>query len=163
MEERDIQLKAEQAGRRVRVHQISFPWRGFTDLELACRQVVQGLRLIQEVASNRRRTLFFHCTVGEDRTGMLAGLSRMLEQGWSRRRAFQREMCARGYEAGNPEKPARVVKMIRDELTPLFLRMAEMVEEGLIQAQDLDEAVCEGIADRPVPRGRWQCQPQPIP
>ncbi len=158
-----IEQAARAANRDVNVHWIPFAWRDVRDPELACRQLVQGLRLIEEVAKDAHRSLFFHCTVGEDRTGMLAGLSRMIHQGWSKRGAFQNEMCAHGYERGNPGKPDFVVQTIRRELTPIYLRMAGMIETGRLSAKKLNESVCRGLIERPLPTGTWECEAQPVP
>jgi hypothetical protein len=163
MERQALASASQQAGRKVKVHWIPFPWRGFTSMEEGCRQVIQGLKVIEEVARDSRRSLFFHCTVGEDRTGLLAGMARMLHDDWNTKKAFYREMCGHGYEAGNPYKPLHVAEVIRKELTPLFLRMAAMAEEGLISSGELNESVCRGIAERPLPKGKWRCWPQPAP
>lgn len=163
LEREAVRAAAEGAGREVQMHWIPFPWKDVRDPELACRQIIQGLRLIEEVAADSERSLFFHCTVGEDRTGLLAGLSRMLHQGWSTTRAFQEEMCANGYEAGDPNKPKAVSDVIRRDLTPVFLRMAGLIKAGELTAESLDESVCEGIAERELPRRAYRCKAQRLP
>lgn len=111
----------------------------------------------------------FHCTVGEDRTGLLAGLLQV-RNGVSIESAFRNEMCARGYEAGNPRKSESpsVVNAVREVLTPLFLKMATVISANgkitksdcaslpELYANDLraEDLVCESVRDEylcPVP------------
>lgn len=108
---------------------IEFPWRGVVVEDAAqtmkntikaCKQIITGLQLLQKVSADADRSIFFHCTVGEDRTGLLAGLYRMSEQNWTEKKAYQKEMCARGFAEGNPNKPAHVAKTVRTNLLPVF-------------------------------------------
>lgn len=108
---------------------IEFPWRGVVvesgaqtmkNTIQACKQVITGLQLLQKVSADADRSIFFHCTVGEDRTGLLAGLYRMSEQNWTEKKAYQKEMCARGFAEGNPNKPAHVARTVRTNLLPVF-------------------------------------------
>jgi hypothetical protein len=125
-----------------RIYSIPFRWRQLGSFQETCTQVVQALSLIDQAYSTPGRTLYFHCTVGEDRTGLLAGLTRMLEERWSARKSFETEMCENGYEAGDGQKPAQVVDAIRAELTPLFLEMAELIRNGALAPGRLDPSVC---------------------
>ncbi|MBT5094679.1 MAG: hypothetical protein HOM21_10570 [Halobacteriovoraceae bacterium] len=127
------------------IHKISFPWRRFESYQSACQKTVQALKLFREIQADSDRSLFFHCTVGEDRTGHLTGLWRMLNQNWSAARAFRAEMCARGFGRGNPHKPSKVVKAIRAELTPLFFAMAKLVTDGQMTLDNLDLSVCQNL------------------
>ncbi len=117
----------EEAG--ITGHHIPFRWKDLVSLEDACGQVVEALKIIKSV---RRAggSVFFHCTVGEDRTGILAGLFRMQEEGISSEEAWEEEMCPRGYADGNRNKPAHVFGAIHESLTPLFLAMAARLEAG---------------------------------
>jgi protein-tyrosine phosphatase len=124
------------------IHHIPFRWKGFESRQVACEQTIQALKIIQKQRTKASGKVFFHCTVGEDRTGHLAGIFRMLDQGFSRDQAFQEEMCENGFGRGNPKKPWKVYGSIRKELTPLFLYMASLVEDGLIDLNNLDESVC---------------------
>ncbi|MCC7441436.1 MAG: tyrosine-protein phosphatase [Bdellovibrionales bacterium] len=125
-----------------RVSHIPFKWRGFGDAQYteACNQVREGLLVLREVLKTPGRRIFFHCTVGEDRTGMLAGLFRSLNEGWSVRSAFFYEMCENGYEAGNPDKPEHVNWGIRNSITPLYVKMGFLAEKGFIKIDNLDDA-----------------------
>lgn len=125
-----------------RIHVIPFRWKDLESYPTACEQIIEGLKLLETAYRTPERSMFFHCTVGEDRTGMLAGLFRMVEQGWNARKAFEQEMCAYGYEAGDAKKPWKVVSAIRAELTPVFLVLATLIEDGVIAPGQLDASVC---------------------
>lgn len=125
-------------------HALNIPvqWEEAVPFSEACGQVVEGLGFLVKVSRRPSGKAFFHCTSGEDRTGMLAGLYRILTQGWQTRRAFEDEMCARGYEAGNPHKPYPTVALVRQNLTPLFLRLAWLIETRALTEERLDASVC---------------------
>lgn len=123
---------------------IPFIWKDIDSYKESCEQVIQALKLMEEVYLSNDRKLFFHCTVGEDRTGLLAGVWRMLSQDWSANEAFEFEMCENGYGRGNPQKPyTPVVKPIRKELTPLFDWLAMYIETGNLRLGELDLGICE--------------------
>jgi hypothetical protein len=125
-------------------HVLNVPsqWKEGVPYRESCGQVVQSLGFILAAARRPDGKVFFHCTSGEDRTGMLAGLYRMLTQGWDARGAFEREMCARGYEAGNRGKPSPVVALVRENLTPVFLRLAWLIETRAMTPATLEAAIC---------------------
>lgn len=120
---------------------IPMPWKRdgkkVFDFKGTCEMTVKAMDTLMKspVAS------LFHCTVGEDRTGMLAGLLQV-NNGMSIEKAFRDEMCARGYEAGNPRKSESpsVVNAVREVLTPLFLKMATVIaSKGTITQKDCAE------------------------
>lgn len=125
------------------VKQFDFLWHDFISYQESCQQVIEALKYIREVHFSPNRKLYLHCTVGEDRTGMLAGLWRMLSQKWSLRKTFYYELCERGYENGNGNKPDYVVNEIRQDLTPLFLYMARLVLNSKISLDNLDSSYCK--------------------
>jgi protein-tyrosine phosphatase len=135
-------------------HHIPFPWKNFESMEVACEQVVQGLNLIHKVKS-QEKVIFFHCTAGEDRTGMLAGLYRMLEEGITQEEAFKNEMCARGYSDGNASKPGMVTGVIQKELTPLFIALAAKIEIGEWTLGKIKKSSCKGLVTQ---RTKLKCQ-----
>lgn len=122
---------------------IEFGWKNFADFAEPCRMTVRGLKLLRSwIASGK--TAFLHCTVGEDRTGYLAGLYRLLTEDSSVPTIFEEELCEHGYSAGNPQKPfAGVVNEIDADLTPLFLKMAFKIASGDLTRTTLDESVCD--------------------
>ena len=139
-----------QDGKR-HVYAIPFHYHQFPSLPQACVQTVQALRLLFEATMTQGRVAYFHCTVGEDRTGLLAGLYRMLVQNWSAADAWNKEMCFWGYGSGDPKKPANVDEQINQDLTPFFLRMAKLIQTGRLSVKTLNDAsVCNGFEQIPV-------------
>lgn len=135
-----------------RLTHIPMPWKQEGkkpfDYKKACEMTVDAMEIIQ----NSEGPVLFHCTVGEDRTGMLAGLLKIQSNGYSVEKAFRDEMCARGYEAGNPTKSESpsVVNAVRAALTPLYLKMATVMKKnkGKISYDDcskLPEAYENGL------------------
>lgn len=125
-----------------RVHHIPFRWKNVESFESGCTQALAGLKILRD-ASRFGRSVFFHCTVGEDRTGFLAGLYRQIMEGKSAQEAFYYEMCENGYGGGNPRKPyAKVVEPIRQELTPLYLKMSLLIKRGAVSMDSLDSGAC---------------------
>ncbi len=139
----DQYLEMENKSAQMMSLQVDFLWHKYPSYKVACEQTLQALTLMREVNEDSNRKLFFHCTVGEDRTGHLAGLWRMLSQGWSMRKAFYNEMCENGYANGNPQKPDYVVGEIRKDLTPLFMYMAQKIESGELSLGVLSKATCQ--------------------
>lgn len=122
---------------------VAFPWKDFTNFADPCRMTVRSLRQLRDWNASGK-TALFHCTVGEDRTGYLAGLYRLLGEQTTARAVFDQELCEHGYSAGNPQKPyAGVVAEIDADLTPLFLKMAFKISTGELGASSLDDSVCD--------------------
>lgn len=125
-----------------RMVHIPMPWKQDGkkpfDYKKACEMTVEAMEIIKHSTG----PVLFHCTVGEDRTGMLAGLLQV-QNGLSVDKAFRDELCARGYEAGNPTKNESpvVVKAVRDALTPLYLKMATVIanNNGQISKKDCSD------------------------
>lgn len=124
-----------------RIHHIPFKWQGFRSFQEGCSELVEALQILRAVERSRGRAVYFHCTYGEDRTGALAGLFRVLK-GTDVREAFQNEMCAWGYSGGNPDKPANVVRSIDQELTSIYLRTAYLIAQGAIDPDRPDPSAC---------------------
>jgi hypothetical protein len=117
-------------------------------MEEACEQTVEALNIMHEVKANGGM-VFIHCTAGEDRTGMLSGLYRMMEEGVSSEEVFRSEMCDRGYSDGNQKKPSFVTSAIQKELTPLFIALSEKVESGSWKLGKLSKKSCQGLKIAP--------------
>src|SRR5262249_28085802 len=97
---------------------------------------------------NPLRKIFAHCTVGEDRTGAVVGLYRLLQHPtWDTYSVFIQDMCVRGYEAGDPRKMRTalddVILPMRRELTPFFLKMAKKIKKGQLRWFDLRDESCD--------------------
>jgi hypothetical protein len=156
----EVQRLKEAGYADARVRNIPFKWTGLGPFQQTCEQTVDALSYLRDVYDTPKRAVFFHCTVGEDRTGYLAGLFRMLVDGWPVEQAFQQEMCRNGYEAGDPHKPAQVVNQIRAELTPAYLRMAFLISNGMLTAKRLDKSACSAepmIREQPLAE-RFKCR-----
>ncbi len=125
-------------------HHIPFQWKDIPSMQVACEQVIEALTIIKKVRAGGG-SVFFHCTAGEDRTGLLSGLFRMIDENMDQTTAFEEEMCAKGYSDGNVKKPKVVTSAIEQGLTPLFITMAGMVENGQISLKKLDKKVCKNI------------------
>jgi hypothetical protein len=121
-----------------------FGFKDFADFAEPCRQTVRSLAQIVEWTDAGTNT-FLHCTVGEDRTGYLAGLYRLLTDSTAEVESiFESELCERGYSSGNPQKPmAGVAREIDADLTPIFLKMAFKIAQGELTRTSLDESVCD--------------------
>lgn len=129
---------------------IAFPWSNTRNYKKLCLQSLEGLRVLKQTVDDSRRSqgsgnLFLHCTAGEDRTGFLSGLFRMLKNDWSISEAYQKEMCARGYADGNPKKPYPVAEEVQLTLTPLFEDFARLIKSGDLNWESLDPNVCDDL------------------
>jgi hypothetical protein len=127
------------------IHHQEFLWKEVTNQRVACEQTIAALKVLVEVEQSTSRKAFFHCTAGQDRTGYLAGLYRLLTEDISREQAIAEELCANGYSEGNVNKPAKVVYLVNESLSPLFVKMASLIESGKISADNLDAEVCGRI------------------
>lgn len=124
----------------IQVTNIPFVWKDLPDFKTSCEQTVDALKFLQTARKARKKALV-HCTVGEDRTGYLAALERLLVEGGEVANVFQSEMCERGYGAGNPQKPGFVVGSVEDELTPLYQKMAMLIASGTLTTR-LSRTAC---------------------
>lgn len=117
-------------------------WKSPSTIESNCEHLVQALAILVNVELNTSERILFHCTAGEDRTGALAGLFRILVQRWPFEKAFEQEMCQFGYEAGDRQKPDFVVKEVREHLTPAVILVNELIQNNSITIKNLDSKVC---------------------
>ena len=132
----------EKDSGHIQTKQIDFLWHAYPSYKMACEQIIEGLKYIKEVKESKDRKIFFHCTVGEDRTGALSGLWRMLTSNYSKKKAFYTEMCENGYGHGNANKPWYVYNEIRNDLTPLYIYMANKIESGELTYDDINSDIC---------------------
>jgi hypothetical protein len=143
---------------------IPFKWKDLGGFQEPCSQTIEALKFIKSNLAAGKKT-FFHCTVGEDRTGTLAALHRLItEPNLKADQAWDAEMCERGYGAGNPNKPAFVLGKLEDGLKPLYRKLAYLIAKGQITSANLDASVCatdpEGAADfatASLPLNRLKC------
>ncbi len=125
------------------LHHVPMKWKDINLVE-SCEQTIKALQILVKAERDGTNT-YFHCSAGEDRTGMLAGLSRMLLNRDSTEEVFTNEMCAHGYSNGNPNKPAPVTQAIDNGLTPLFFALAQRIETGDLTTENLLPQICAGI------------------
>ncbi len=133
---------AQQGYNENQIHHVSMKWKDLPSIESGCRDVVAGLQIMERVEQDQRKKLYLHCTVGEDRTGLISGLYRMIYQGWSAERSYQNELCSHGFGGANPRKPMQVVEMIDRNLKPLYAHMSLLIEQGLLKMGRLDPQFC---------------------
>lgn len=139
------------------IHHIPFMWKDFTDEQLACEQVVDALSVLAEVQNSRRGKVLFHCTVGEDRTGLLAGLMTQLLQQQDTQESYTQQMCAKGYAGGNSAKPPKVAQAVDRFLTPLYFKISSMIESGELSLESLNKQACRQIPAMNLERGYKTC------
>jgi protein-tyrosine phosphatase len=124
---------------------LPFPWKDITDFKPICEMTVEALNMIKDAEENNEK-IFFHCTVGEDRTGYLAGLYRIYRQdNMTVDEIFENEMCDRGYEAGNPKKIFSVASKVRQSLTPAFFTMINIIEKAEKAKKRLTKSMCKNV------------------
>ncbi|MFA6237443.1 MAG: hypothetical protein WC635_08970 [Bacteriovorax sp.] len=139
---KEINLLEEKGISKTRISHFDFPWKDITDFQPICEMTIDALKKIEAVEKNNRK-MFFHCTVGEDRTGFLAGLYKIYRENQSIDDVFKNELCDKGYEAGNPKKGMNVVVKIRESLTPSFLTMVEIINTARKNKIALSKKLCQ--------------------
>ncbi len=123
---------------------VPFRWRGFeNDFKRPCLETLEALEKIKLALATSSKSLFVHCTVGEDRTGYLMGLYRMAFEKWNFSKAHREEMCARGYADANVQKPEFVNTAVHDNISVLFLKMEYGLKTKKWSAARLNRAFCE--------------------
>jgi hypothetical protein len=154
--ENEIAALMNAGVRSTRIAHIPFLWRDIPDMRAACAQVVRALALLDRVYQSSRRKVFFHCTAGKDRTGLLAGLFRLLERGGDPRKIFRDDLCAHGYAEGDRGKPPAVAAAVRQFLTPLFLGVAQLIAERRLAPGSLRTSACRAL--RLPPTNDFRCR-----
>jgi hypothetical protein len=139
-----------------KVTHLEIAWKDIEDETENCGKFITALQKIRDVLRTPKRQLYFHCTMGEDRTGLLAGLVRMLQDGWTIEQAFQEEMCGRGYAEGSG-KPPMVANTVHRFLTPTFNKLALAIKRGELTWDNLDKSVCQGQLDLMASK-KWRCR-----
>lgn len=122
---------------------IDFDWKDNQNFTSGCSKIIQGIDLLKEAMQSNKK-LFFHCTTGEDRTGVLAASYLLSKQkNADIKKIFKNEMCAKGYEAGDPDKDKEVVLRIREGLTKTFLKTAYRILEAKNKNQVINNNICK--------------------
>ena len=128
-----------------RIHHIPFNWKQYRSLTQACEQTLEALSLLVQIKNSKDRKIYFHCTMGEDRTGHLAGLYRLLTEKTNAKTIYQDELCAHGFAEGNKQKPADIATLVNGELKGLFLTLAEKIEKGEITQTKILKSSCSDL------------------
>lgn len=139
--EKEIDMLEEKGVDEKNITHIDFPWKDITDFKPVCEMTIDALKTI-ETFENSNKKIYFHCTVGEDRTGYLAGLYKIYRENQNVDEVFQGELCDKGYEAGNPNKGMNVVMKVRESLTPAFLSMVNLILKAKKNKTNLDKSLC---------------------
>lgn len=135
---------------------LPFPWKDITDYKSVCEMTIDALNMIKK-ADEKNQKLYFHCTVGEDRTGYLAGLYRIYRgDELTVNEIFEEELCDKGYEAGNPKKIYSVVQKVRENLTPAFIGMVKLIENN--SGKKLTKSMCSGLNIKKVNLKEFVCK-----
>lgn len=153
----EIELLQEKGINEKNITHLDFPWKDITDFKPICEMTIDALKKIEQAEKNNRK-IFFHCTVGEDRTGYLAGLYKIYRQNLKTEEVFENELCDKGYEAGNPKKGMNVVVKIRESLTPAFLTMTEIIKTAKKNNVVLSKKFCDGAELNIVEAKKFKCK-----
>lgn len=139
--QKEIEMLEEKGIAKKNISQFDFPWKDITDFRSVCEMTIEALKKIENAEKNNRK-IYFHCTVGEDRTGYLAGLYKIFKENKSVDDVFTSELCDKGYEAGNPKKGMNVVIKVRESLTPSFLTMAKIIRTAAKNGTAISKKLC---------------------
>ncbi len=135
---------------------LDFPWKDISDYGAFCEMTVDALNMLKSAESNNQK-IYFHCTLGEDRTGYLAGLYKIYRgDAETRKEIFESEMCDKGYEAGNPTKIYTVVKKVREGLTPAFMAMADLISKN--PGKKISKTMCKDLIVPKVNFKEYSCK-----
>lgn len=136
---------------------IPIRWKDFSSFQDQCQMTLTALLEIEQTLS-QEKSLYFHCTVGDDRTGYLAALWRFWRNpNLGKGQLFLQEMCDRGYEARNPNKPETNIHKIRAFLTPLYLSMYDLLKEAKLKGLTLAQIQCPDLEFIPDFEMKHQC------
>lgn len=125
------------------IHHISFDWKDNSDFKSACLKFIDANNIMDKAINSGEKS-FIHCTTGEDRTGAAAAIYQMThDKKLTVQKVFAEEMCAKGYEAGEHQKPKDIVDKIRVGLTKTFLKMAYQVKWAQKHKKPVNEAICD--------------------
>lgn len=125
---------------------IPMRWSLFESNIKACEHVKQALLEIQR-SYEARQKIYFHCSVGEDRTSLLDALWTLWLKGESNADAinnFKLRMCSYGYSVGfeNRGKPKDITEQIDQDMTPLYLTLAQEILNLKKQSQAFIDIRC---------------------
>lgn len=127
------------------IQHIPLNWVGLKAFRPACLMVKDGLLALQE-ASRSHKKIFFHCSVGEDRTGVLSALwLKWNNPAETKMDLFKSAMCPYGYAEMNPKKIPSTVKKIHESMTRLYGAMYDRIDALQTEGKALEELPCEDL------------------
>ncbi len=157
--EKDL-AKEIEAFKKLGVNKIKhfpFPYYDFESYSEACVMTIAALEYLHDARSNNQ-SVYFHCTVGEDRTGYLSTLYLLANNSQlSIEEALENIMCEHGYEGGNPFKPFIVKQNIQKDLTALYSFMAKYVHGKYEKSEKINDKKC-ALADLMVKKSNLRCK-----
>lgn len=141
-----------------KIHHIPFLWKDVVSEKLACEQIIDALIILKNVSESTEDKVLFHCTVGEDRTGLLAGLMSQLLAQDNTDSSFVNHMCTKGYAGSNTNKPKHVSQAVDKYLTPLFYKVSHLIEQGKLSTESLNKKVCRNIENIDIEESLKTCE-----
>ena len=136
-----------------------FLWKNFTSFKNQCEMTLDILKEIEKSVDNKQST-YFHCSVGEDRTGYISVLWKIYQNpNLKFDDLFNNELCDHGYEGANPNKGARNVMEIRAYTTKMLLLMFNTLKQASEKNTSLSDIQCPDIKFQPDPNIKYRCGP----
>lgn len=129
----------------IKYHKIPIEWDS-VNLTTTCEQFIEALQYVRQNLETPGRRLYFHCTAGEDRTGVLAGLTRLLQGDGNMQEIFRDEMCRNGFADGMG-KVAPVSNKIYAALLPVYQHLASAISNHRLTWSTLNKNICSGRID----------------
>lgn len=130
-----------------KIYHIPLLWKDITSEVETCEQILTALNILQQAENSTDDQILFHCTVGEDRTGLVAGLFYQLLNQKSVEISYKTQMCKKGYAGGNFRKPKSVADLVDKNLTPLYFKISKFIEDGELDFNKIDLNICKNISD----------------
>ncbi|MBC7743118.1 MAG: tyrosine-protein phosphatase [Bdellovibrionaceae bacterium] len=130
----------------LKIYHIPMQWQDAPPEKMACEQVISALQVLANVLQSPNEKILFHCTLGEDRTGLLTGLMTQLMNPVTTEEAYVSEMCQKGYSGGNKKKPNFIQQQVDKNLTPLFFKLSMLIQSRQLRLDNLNKNVCRDLA-----------------
>ncbi|MDG0818263.1 protein-tyrosine phosphatase family protein [Bdellovibrio svalbardensis] len=145
---------------------IPMSWNPQNNFEPACEMIKTALLILEQNYAAEKAT-YVHCSVGEDRTSLLAALWKIWKRANSKLQTsdapwiyetYKNEMCRYGYGMGlvRTNKPLDIVQKIEASLTPLYVAVASEIINIKKRNGDLGELSCSSL--KPV-QVNYKCEP----
>jgi protein-tyrosine phosphatase len=143
----EIALLIEAGISPEKIYHIPLLWKDIISEVETCEHILTAIGILQKAEVSSEDKILFHCTVGEDRTGLVAGLFYQLLNQKSTDESYKTQMCKKGYAGGNYRKPKNVAALVDQNLTPLYFKISKLIQEGEINFSNIDASICKNISD----------------